>query len=464
MKMHGGYKQTYSMTKVTDKYDTAIIGLGKTGFSCIRHLSKKNESLVALDSRKNPPELDRVTSLYPNVQVHLESFNINLLLSAKKIMLSPGVASFLPEIRAAAEAGIPIIGDIELFCRQVTKPVIAITGSNGKSTVASLLAEMISSTNLHVELGGNIGIPALDLIKDIEPDYYVLELSSFQLDTVHSLNAVASVVLNISDDHMDRYASTDDYIAVKKHVYAGDGVMVISKASQITAAMSRKERNILSYSLDEPAGGEFGVIKKSGEHYLAFGNMALLNVSEISIYGEHNIANCLAAIALGYAINLPIKSMVEAIKKFKGLAHRCELVASINEINWINDSKGTNVGATCAAIDGLADDNKTILIAGGIGKQADFSKLADVARGKVKAAILIGRDANIIAREFKGVIPVHFAISIQAAIQTAAKIANKGDSVLLSPACASFDMFKDYEERGNIFIEAVLALKAELYN
>jgi UDP-N-acetylmuramoylalanine--D-glutamate ligase len=336
--------------------------------------------------------------------------------------------------------------------------VVAVTGSNGKSTVAALINAMISDAGYHVELGGNFGTPALSFLDKGTPAFYVLELSSFQLETVSSLNAAAAVVLNISPDHMDRYAQIEDYALAKERIYRGDGCMVINRDDSRVFAMERKGRKVLRFSLAKPGPGEFGLCQRGGVAWLCYGGEYLMPAAELRIRGRHNISNALSALALGIAINLPLASMLQTLKRFTGLAHRCEWVAEIEGITWINDSKGTNTGATIAAIEGLAWIDDIILIAGGDGKGADFAPLAEALSGRVRAVVLIGRDAGRIAAAVQERTQVCYATGIQAAVETAARLARPGDKVLLSPACASQDMFTDYQDRGRRFVEAVSRL------
>lgn len=441
------------------QFDTVIIGLGKTGMSCVRYLAGSGStSFAVVDSRNDPPELNTLYNDYPDVPVYLGSYHEEILSRAVQLIVSPGVSLREEAISSASGKGVAILNDIEIFCRNVSVPVVAVTGSNGKSTVATLVNEMINRSGRHALLGGNIGIPVLDLLAGDRPDYYVLELSSFQLEPLTSLNACASVVLNICEDHMDRYRDIDEYSAVKAKIYAGDGLMVINLDDARVAGYAHSGRNTGCYTLVDPNAGVFGIRKVSGERYLALGDRNLLPVSYLKLHGDHNISNCLAALALGSAIQLPMQSMLETLQDFRGLPHRCQWVASVRGVHWYNDSKGTNVSASCAAIKGLRSIGPVILIAGGEGKQADFAPLAQVGEHNLCGAVLIGKDARIIGEAFQGSIPVYYAISMNAAVNTAARIATKGDVVLLSPACASFDMFKDYQHRGAVFTECVAGL------
>lgn len=437
------------------RYDTIIIGLGKTGLSCARYLAVQGGSFAVADSRPEPPELGRLREVLPDVPVYLGRFDAKLFRNTERIILSPGVTRTEPAVREASDAGVEIIGDVELFARQAPAPVVAVTGSNGKSTVATLVADMIRQSGARVELGGNIGTPALDLLAESVPDFYVLELSSFQLETVQSLRPAAAVVLNVSADHMDRYPDLAAYAVAKQRIYEGANVMVVNNDDASSRAMKKRDRRVIGYSCSVPGGEDFGVIRHEGEDWLARGSCLLMPAKEMQLSGRHNVSNALAALALGSAVDLPLQSMLEVLRTFTGLPHRCQHVDIINGVEWINDSKGTNVGAACAAINGLGGDGNLVWIAGGDGKAADFSPLAEAARGRVHTAVLIGRDAVRIAEAIETATNVLFATTMEAAVTTAAGVTRPGDRVLLSPACASFDMFADYRERGESFMTAV---------
>ena len=447
----------------TRAYDTVVVGLGKTGLSCVRHLLGRDKRNIAIvDSRDAPPGLAELEQQHKDVPVYLGSFNTEVLFQAKEIILSPGVSVHEPIIQQALTRGISVYGDVELFCQQIDKPVIAVTGSNGKSTVVTLVSEMLHSAGLKVGLGGNIGTPVLDLLELEEPDFYVLELSSFQLETVSSLNAIVSVILNISEDHMDRYPDLDSYAAAKQTIYMGEGTIVFNRDDDITSQYLRqhKTRNYISYGLDRLDPDDFYLQAFAGRDWLVYAGERLCAEDELHIQGQHNLSNALAALALGKAIGLPMDAMLNSLRQFRGLPHRCQLVGSSKGVNWYNDSKATNVGATCAAIDGLGSKGKIILIAGGDSKEADLSTLVKTVQDKAHSVVLIGKDAPRLAAVLEGVVPICFATSMQAAVNTAAELARQGDLVLLSPACASLDMFRDYQARGDAFIQAVEELQA----
>jgi len=431
-----------------------VVGLGKTGLSCVAYLNCLGGECSVVDSREAPPGLAELQQRFPQVICHCGAFSAALLSRAKRLIVSPGVSLKEPAIQAAKAAGVEIIGDIELFVRAAEAPIVAITGSNGKSTVTTLLGEMIEATGLQVELGGNLGIPALALLQKPTPDFYVLELSSFQLETIYSLQAVAAVVLNISADHMDRYRGLDDYALAKGVAYNSARVSLVNVDDAMVSALAVEgERRTFSL-VDQSA--DYHLMQREGEFCLAKQQQPLLPVSELKVPGSHNQANALAALALGEAIGLPLEPMLTALKAFSGLEHRTQWVADINGVSWFNDSKGTNVGATLAAIEGMPQ--KLVLIAGGEGKGADFQPLRQALSVAGRAVVLIGRDADKIATVLEGVVPIHHAESLTLAVQCAARLAQPQDAVLLSPACASFDQFSGYEERGRCFVAAVQGL------
>ncbi|MEW6354511.1 MAG: UDP-N-acetylmuramoyl-L-alanine--D-glutamate ligase, partial [Pseudomonadota bacterium] len=437
---------------------TVVVGLGKTGLSCARFLAARGVPVAVTDSRAHPPGLDTLRDELPDVAVFMGGFNADALAHAEQIVLSPGVSLREPAVAAALKRGVPVLGDIELFARQVRAPVIAVTGSNGKSTVTTLIGLMAERAGRAVRMGGNLGTPALDLVQDTEPDVYVLELSSFQLETTHSLNAAAAALLNVTPDHMDRYADFDDYTRAKRRVFNGDGVMVINRDDARVAAMAVRGRRILRFGLDAPATpDDFGLRDKNGAPWLAHGDECLLPLSELRIQGAHNAANALAALALGAAMQWPRAPMLEVLREFPGLPHRSEWVAERDGVTWYNDSKGTNVGATLAALQGLAatpvkgeelgvrsntspltphpspdkGSGKIVLIAGGDGKGADFTPLRAAVAAHTRAVVLIGRDAPLIAAALGDAAPTLRATDMSDAVRLARELAQAGDKVLL---------------------------------
>lgn len=434
-----------------------VIGLGQTGLSCARFLREQGMNVAVMDSRETPPGLESLQQSYPEVVVRTGGFDSRWLESADLVVLSPGVDPRTECISTAREQGIEIIGDIELFARYAKAPIVAITGSNGKSTVTTLVSQMAETAGKRIKTGGNIGTPALDLLDGDNPDFYVLELSSFQLETVHGLNALASTILNISPDHLDRYDSLDAYREAKQRIFNGDGVRIINLDDAQVAAMHDDATQQLTFSLSD-AGADFHLIGKGDEQWIAQRQEKLIQTGQLQLTGQHNLANALAALALASVMGLPMPAMLTALKQFKGLPHRCRLVRLHAGVRWLNDSKATNVGATAAAIEGLTDIGPIILIAGGQAKGQDFSSLAPVLRQHVKALILIGEDAKAIEAIVPADVRCQHAASLQAAVALAATQASTGDVVLLSPACASFDMFKGFVDRGEQFEKAVRGL------
>lgn len=392
-------------------------------------------------------ELDR------GIPLQVGGFDAAMLADAQEIVVSPGVSLDEQALRQARLCGVPVISEIELFARHARAPVVAITGSNGKSTVTTLVGEMAAEAGKRAGVGGNLGTPALDLLTDPEPDLYVLELSSFQLETTYSLRPAASVVLNVSADHMDRHGDIGAYAAIKAGIYAGDGIMVINRDDPRVAAMARRRRTVRSFSLGAPAAGGFGILTAQGREWLARDRDLIMPVDELALQGRHNQLNALAALALAESVGLPSQDCVNVLRRFRGLPHRMEWLADHNGVRWINDSKATNVGAAIAAVQGL--EGPLVLIAGGQGKGADFAPLAAALEGKSRAVILYGEDAPLIARALGDSVPVQRVAGLDEAVTAAAATAEPGDTVVLAPACASFDQFSGYQERGRAFAEAV---------
>ena len=437
-----------------------VVGLGQTGLSVAYYLKTKGLHFAVVDSRENPPGKEEFLSQFAGVNYVFGPFNQAQALfnAAQVLVVSPGIAVATLEIRAARERGAEIIGDIELFVREAQAPIIAITGSNGKSSVTTLVDLMAKQAGMKSYAGGNLGYAALDLLKESVPDLYVMELSSFQLETTHSLKAISAVVLNVSEDHMDRYDSYSDYAAAKQIVYQPCHCAVVNRDDALVMAMlaTSQYETMVSFGLSAPQMGHYGVRQAQGKRWLAKGETLLLAVDEMKLPGEHNVANALAALALGEAAGIPLAGMLQALREFTGLSHRTQWVRERAGVNWYDDSKGTNVGATLAALAGLP--GKTVLIAGGQGKGADFMPLRAVANEKARALVLIGEDREKIAAVVQGYAPYVFAASMQEAVAAAAELAQAGDNVLLSPACASFDMFKGYAHRGDVFSQAVREL------
>jgi UDP-N-acetylmuramoylalanine--D-glutamate ligase len=440
-----------------------IVGLGRTGLSCARHLHALGWRVAITDTRAEPPELAALRHTHPDIPVSLGGLDQRLLDDAVCVIASPGVPLSDPFFLEARRRGLEILGDIEMFAREVAAPVVGITGTNGKSTVTTLVGRMAERAGIRVLVGGNLGVPALDLLAAArnEPQptqLYVLELSSFQLETTTSLDLVAAAVLNVSPDHMDRYASIESYADAKARIFARCDTAVISLDDPLVVAMARPGQRAISFSLRASVGADFSVATHDSEWWLMRREEALLPVAAMKIKGLHNAANALAALALGEALGLPMPVMLTELAAFPGLPHRSQWVADIAGVTYINDSKGTNVGATLAAVGGLS--GPLVMIAGGDGKNQDFAPLAQAFRGKVRHAVLIGRDAAAIARTLRGVCSSEACDSLEEAVRAAARAAHPGDSVLLSPACASLDMFRDYTHRGAVFTQAVKELAA----
>lgn len=436
----------------------AVVGLGVTGLSCARYLTRKGWSFVVMDSRLNPPGLAELRRINPDVPVETGGFRRDWLESADEIWLSPGVALDHPDIRCWRDSK-TIRGDVDVFTEEVKAPVIGITGSNGKSTVTTLLGEMAAAAGVKVKVGGNLGTPVLDLLSD-DTELYVVELSSFQLETTRRLNAAAATILNLSQDHMDRYPDMLSYHLAKVRVFFGCRHAVMNKNDALAQSPAVPGMAVTWFTATQPGWNEYGLISEKGDVWLAKGHEKLLPVSAMRVKGAHNWANALAALALADAVNLPLAPCLEALRSFSGLSHRCEWVAEIKGVSYFNDSKATNVGATLAALQGFtqAFKGRLILVAGGQGKNQDFQPLCDAVNTQVAVCVLIGEDADQIREGLDSRPEVRHADSMAEAVKLAAELAQKGDTVLLSPACASFDMFKDYQDRGDCFRREVEAL------
>lgn len=437
-----------------------VLGLGKTGYSCVQYLAQQGCVVSVADTRENPPFLAQVKNEFPEVPVYLGDLEAAPLQQATTLVMSPGLALSTPAIVSAQKSGVEIIGDIDLFRRAVTAPIVAITGSNAKSTVTTLVGEMAETAGINVAVGGNLGTPVLDLLQEDEKELYVLELSSFQLETTHALKAEVATVLNISPDHMDRYKDLLAYHQAKHRVFKGVKQIVVNKDDALSAPMVPDTVKAQYFTGQKPDLNEYGLLQDEGQTWLALGSQKLLPASALKMKGQHNLTNALAALALGQAVNIPQQPMLECLKTFAGLEHRCQWVRELDGVSYYNDSKGTNVGATEAAINGFGEEisGKVILIAGGEGKGADFHELVVPSQKHVKTAILIGRDALVLEKALNGSADTLMATSMQDAVIKAKEVAAEGDLVLLSPACASFDMFNSFEHRGECFVQEVLAL------
>jgi UDP-N-acetylmuramoylalanine--D-glutamate ligase len=437
---------------------TVVAGLGATGLSVARYLAARGEIFAVVDTRAAPPGLAALAAECPEVPVFLGALDAVLLARATRIILSPGLALAEPALAAAVAAGVEIIGDIELFARAAQAPIIAITGSNGKSTVTELVGAMAVTAGRRVAVGGNLGTPALDLLDDAVK-LYVLELSSFQLETTLALGAEVATVLNISPDHLDRYPDLAAYRGAKQRIFRGARHLVWNRDDPQSAPLNSIRASRSSFGLGPPPGDGFGLVTKGEREWLAFDTTRLMPADEIGLQGRHNIANALAALALGQAAGLPMASMLSALRHFTGLPHRCQRVLERDGVTWIDDSKATNEGAAVAAIQGLAGAAPNLIwIAGGQGKGQTFAALAAALPGRVREALLLGEDAHRIETAISGRVPVTRVASMAAAVAAAHAAARPGDCVLLSPACASFDMFANYADRGDQFARAARAL------
>ena len=448
-----------------------VLGLGETGLSMLRWLSAQGARLRIADSRSEPPGLAEAGQYVAVGQIYCGAFGDAMFDGIDLIAISPGIPLADPFVQRAAARGIPVIGDIELFAwhleasglRSNTR-VLAITGSNGKTTVTSMVEHLCKAAGKDAVAAGNISPAVLDVVMERgenQPEIWVLELSSFQLETTATLDADAATVLNISEDHLDRYVGIDKYAAAKARIFHGSGVQVLNRDDARSMGMALPGREVVTFGLDVSSHErDFGVERERGDIWLMQGDQRLLKVGELNIAGMHNVANALAALALCRAIDLPMPALLEALRSFRGLPHRVERVAEIDGVVYYDDSKGTNVGATVAALEGLG--RKVVLLAGGEGKGQDFAPLKPAVMRHARAVVLIGRDAPLIASALEGCgVPLLYAKNMSDAVRQAAQLAQAGDAVLLSPACASFDMFRNYAHRAEIFVEAVHELIKE---
>ncbi|HET6725406.1 MAG TPA: UDP-N-acetylmuramoyl-L-alanine--D-glutamate ligase [Gammaproteobacteria bacterium] len=435
-----------------------IIGLGKTGLASARFLARRGYAVAVTDNRAEPPALAALKAELPDVALFVGGYSPDALANADFVIVSPGVSSQEPFILRARALGLPVCGDVELFAREARAPVVGITGTNGKSTVTTLLGLMAERAGRDVRFGGNIGTPVLDLLEEAEPDLYVLELSSFQLETTDRLPLAAAVVLNVTPDHLDRYRNVDEYAAAKARIYYDAAVSVVNRDDSRVLAMAESKRRTIRFGLGAPAADEYGIIETDTGGWLARGSEKIMPTAELKIRGRHNHANALAALALGEAVDLPREAMIDILVDFRGLPHRMRFVTEAGGVAWYDDSKATNVGAAVAAIVGA--DAPLVVIAGGDGKGQEFADFARALAGRARAVVLIGRDADRIAAALEDLVPYEHAAGMEDAVTRAAALARPGDWVLLAPACASFDMFASYEARGDAFVAAVRRLAA----
>lgn len=432
----------------------AVVGLGLSGLATVRFLLSKGVKPVLMDSRKQPAGLDQINPEKVD-GIYLGELDANRLAQMELIIVSPGLSIKHPALRFAKLQGAEVIGDVELFARFNSKPVVAITGSNGKSTVTMLVEAMLKQSGIAAVAAGNIGLPVLDAITQPATEVFVLELSSFQLETTENLHTLASANLNVSADHLDRYTDLTEYAAAKRRIFQHSQLAIYNAEDTLTTP--QRTEPALALSLTAQLAG-YGIVWQQQQPWLLVAGEPLLPLSEMSLFGEHNHFNALAAAALALAAGANREAIAKTLRTFKGLPHRCELVAELAGVRWINDSKATNIGATQAALAGLRNSvaGKLILIAGGDAKGADLSELAAVLTQDVQELITLGQDGPALAALKPGSKTVK---TLQQAVKLAAELAKPGDMVLLSPACASLDMFKSYAERGEQFAKAVRELK-----
>jgi UDP-N-acetylmuramoylalanine--D-glutamate ligase len=446
-----------SQNVIASNANTVVLGLGVTGLSCARYLARCGRAFTVVDTRSEPPGLDQLLSELPHVPVFLGDIPAAVIESAGEIVVSPGLSLDEPLVLKAIAAGVDVVGDIDLFVREANAPVVGITGSNAKSTVTELVGQMARESGLNVAVGGNLGTPALDLLDD-DCELYVLELSSFQLERAGQLNLAVATVLNVSEDHLDRHGNLQNYHRAKHKIFSGCKAVVVNKNDSLTTPLVAQSVDVIAWGMGEPDLGGFGIRRDSDVEYLCYQFEKLLPVSDLGLLGRHNIANALAALALGKAARLPMPAMLKVLREFQGLEHRCQPVAEIDGVSYVNDSKGTNPGATEAALRGLAADRNILLIAGGVGKGADFSQLRESVAAHCKRVILIGEAAEEMRSSLESCAETLLADSLESAVSLAAQNSISGDCVLLSPACASFDMFDSYKQRGEVFVRAVSEL------
>lgn len=432
-----------------------IVGLGETGISVAKFLKQQGIKFAVVDSRDKPPCQDILTEDYPDTPVFTGGFDEIAFRVSTHIVVSPGVPLHELSINRALNSGVKLVSDIDLFACATEKPIVAITGSNGKSTVTTMLGAMGKASGVKTAIGGNLGIPALELLNEAI-DLYVIELSSFQLERTSVLNAAAATVLNISADHMDRHDNIDLYAKEKNRVFSGNGVMLLNEDDPIVKEMNKPGRQTMYFSVHKEEGFHLATIEN--KKWLMSETKPLMQQSELPVEGIHNVANALAALALGANAGFDEEAMCLALKSYHGLDHRMQKVAQIKGVTWVNDSKATNIGACIAALEGY--QKKVVLIAGGDAKGADMNLLASAIKAKAKCVVLMGKDANVIETALNSSVPSHQVTSIEEAVKFAAMIAEDGDSVLLSPACASIDQYKNYQERGDKFTAAVMELAA----
>ena len=444
--------------KARAKQADLVFGLGTTGLSIARYLKRKGIAARFVDTREEPPGLEELGELVPDADVVFGKTPDSLLKNVSRIIVSPGISDTEPLLAAARKAGVKIVSDIELFVHDARAPLIAVTGSNGKSTVTTLLSLMCDAAGVNGLAGANLGEPALDLLEQDVPDYYILELSSFQLQRTAKLPLKVAVLLNISPDHLDWHASEDEYRSAKYRIFKEAESAVVNRADEDVYEHLAEDVPRISFALDKPCEGQFGLIDEDGEEFLARGEQLLLSTSDIAMVGAHNQANALAALAAGELMGLELAAMLQVLHEFPGLPHRMQYVARVDGADFINDSKATNVGAAVASVASVP--GLVVLIAGGQGKGGDFDAFAKSVCNKLRRAVLFGEDAAAMEDAFDGLAPTSRVADLHAAVNCAAEFAEAGDTVLLAPACASFDQYQNYQARGDDFRSAVMELTA----
>ena len=443
---------------------TVVVGLGDTGLACARHLHAHGVEVAMSDSRRSPPREAEARRALPGAEIRLGGFDRKWFEGAVELVLSPGVSPREPAVASAVGCGVPVLGEVELFARAARAPVVAVTGTNGKSTVCAWVHAMAEAAGRRSSLGGNFGPPALTLVAR-EPALHVVELSSFQLETTRSLRPRVAALLNVSPDHLDRHQGFEDYRAAKARVFRGAQAAVLGRddpwLEDLGTRLAREGARVISFTAEQPRTGEYGIVEDGAGAWLARGTERRFPVAHLPLPGRHNALNALAAMAIADDLGIDPRAIDSALRSFHALAHRCEPVADLGGVRWYDDSKGTNVGATVAAVGGF--DVPLVLIAGGDGKGADFEPLGRALResaGRIRKVVLIGRDAPAIRSLIDGWAPYASADTMAEAVALAREAARPGDAVLLSPACASWDMYSDYRARGRDFRAEVLAGEA----
>ena len=448
-----------------------VVGLGQSGLSVAHYLANQGYQVAITDAQAAPSLADKLPT-----EITIRQFgaiDADLLQQAARIIISPGISLATEAVAAARQANIPVVSDIQLFCEACTVPIVAITGSNAKSTVTTLVGQMAADAGVNVGVGGNIGVPALTLLNNDEMALAVLELSSFQLETVTNLGAQVATVLNMSPDHLDRHGDMLGYHQAKHRVFQGAKSVVINREDALTRPLVADNLPRLSTSIQAPDKGHYGLITDpEGQTYLARGTERLLSADKLLIKGRHNLLNAQAALALGELAGLPLDSMLNTLQQFTGLEHRCQYVAKVADLDYFNDSKGTNIGSTMAAIEGLGavyapKDGKLLLILGGQGKGQKFGDLTPFINQYVSQVLFIGEDAKLIEQHLRAAkisddVALHQCQTLENAFATIQQVTasslSQVQAVLLSPACASFDQYSGYAARGEHFSQLVREL------